>query len=619
MLTVSPDIIRARHGTGVAALPPAPREKRRYAGGHGYDDEDSDDARYGRRLAKYSRTDSYHSDRRDRGGERRHGSDRDYERRPRVAYHDYDDYGHGNRHTRTERGRSPLPDPRRPKRYVDDDEAEPPAVPPLPISDHAARRRENESVPTTPLALDLSRDDLLANTDHKPGAHEPEGASAVDYNPTVDVEEDKLKHDKRYDGSELPSQVYDETKTVKQTLVTSKPHGQPPKLAETFDMFADDGNDGDADDMFADTPPDKAGAEPTQRPGGQELDVSMMDNWDDPQGYYNVMLGELFSGRYHVTQNLGRGMFSAVVRAIDSHDNKPVAIKIIRNNETMRKAGMKEIEILQQLRAADPDDRKHVVRFLRHFIHKDHLCIVFENLSMNLREVLRKFGRDVGINLRAIRVYAQQMFLGLTLLRKCGILHADLKPDNLLVNEGRNVLKICDLGSASSTADNEITPYLVSRFYRAPEIILGLPYDYAIDMWSIGCTLYELYTGKILFTGRTNNQMLRVMMECRGAFPPKLLRKGALTYNHFDEHLNFRSVEEDKLTGRVSTKVMTFKKPTKDLKTRLMGKETSRMNDADAREIALFVDLLDMCLNLNPAKRCTPLEALKHPFIHRGP
>ncbi|KAI4145994.1 MAG: hypothetical protein LQ340_006079, partial [Diploschistes diacapsis] len=142
------------------------------------------------------------------------------------------------------------------------------------------------------------------------------------------------------------------------------------------------------------------------------------------------------------------------------------------------------------------------------------------------------------------------MFLGLTLLRKCNILHADLKPDNVLVNDSRALLKICDLGSASDASENEITPYLVSRFYRAPEIILGMEYTFAIDMWSVGCTLFELYTGKILFTGRNNNQMLRSIMECRGKFSHKVLKKAQYAPLHFDELLNFRSQEKDKLTGK---------------------------------------------------------------------
>jgi len=89
---------------------------------------------------------------------------------------------------------------------------------------------------------------------------------------------------------------------------------------------------------------------------------------------------------------------------------------------------------------------------------------------MNLREVVSKYGREVGLNIKAVRLYAQQLFRALSLLKKCQIIHADIKPDNMLVNQGKNVLKLADLGSASYVTENEITPYLVSRFYRAPEI-----------------------------------------------------------------------------------------------------------------------------------------------------
>lgn len=125
------------------------------------------------------------------------------------------------------------------------------------------------------------------------------------------------------------------------------------------------------------------------------------------------------------------------------------------------------------------------------------------------------------------------------------------------------MLKICDLGTAIDRSDaamaaNEPMPYLVSRFYRAPEIILGVPFDYAVDMWSIGCTLYELYTGKILFTGENNNQMLKNIMEIRGKLSAKFYRRGELAHNHFDEMGNFISVERDKILGKVSTILPVF-------------------------------------------------------------
>ncbi|MCJ1432387.1 U4/U6 small nuclear ribonucleoprotein prp4 [Xylographa pallens] len=471
----------------------------------------------------------------------------------------------------------------------------------------------------SPTSFNIGKDEDFANGSTQVngdlGEDEP---SAADYDPTVDMQEDKLRRDQHQLGDEVSSGAYDETKNNQQDILLPNIMPENPKKPkDQFDMFADED-----EDMFAEEPLSRtnntnrqvATAVPVQQ--AKALDMSMLDDWDDEEGYYKVILGELLDNRYHVQSNLGKGMFSGVVRALDQTDKRLVAIKLIRSNETMKKAGLKEIEILQKLNLADSEDKKHMIRLERHFEHKGHLCMVFENLSINLREVLKKFGRDVGINLKAVRAYAQQMFLGLSLLRKCNILHADLKPDNVLVNESRNLLKICDLGSASDASENDITPYLVSRFYRAPEIILGMPYDFSIDTWSIGCTLFELYTGKILFTGRTNNQMLRSIMECRGKFSHKILRKAQFAGLHFDDLLNFRSVEKDKLSGKDVVRILNYTKPTRDLRTRLMANARG-MADADIKELSAFVDLLDRCLNLNPEKRCTPTEALKHPFIMR--
>ena len=453
-----------------------------------------------------------------------------------------------------------------------------------PVSTPSTPAPESISAPLSPAVINLDRDEDIANNDMFGSPKQAGEPSAADYDPTTDMQEERSRHDKRLFKEDEVSEETADQRALEQAVNAKE---IVKEKRNEFDMFADEDDD---DDMFGEELVRRS--KPSEK-SAQALDVGMMDNWDDIEGYYLTILGELIDGRYEVTANLGRGMFASVVRATDTKLNQVVAIKIVRKNESMRKAGIKEVDILKDLAANDPDDRKHVVRLLRSFDHKGHLCMVFENMSMNLREVLKKFGRDVGINLKAIRAYAQQLFLGLSLLRKCQYLHADLKPDNILVNEARNIVKIADLGSASPITENVTAPYLVSRFYRAPEIILGIEYDYGIDMWSTGCTLFELYTGKILFTGRNNNSMLRNIMECRGKFPHKLLRRGTLAYEYFDDLLNFRSQEQDKVTGRIVTKMIDIKaKPIRDLRSRLIPKD-KRLGEQEKKELESFVDLLE--------------------------
>ncbi|MED6206795.1 hypothetical protein PIB30_030112 [Stylosanthes scabra] len=376
-----------------------------------------------------------------------------------------------------------------------------------------------------------------------------------------------------------------------------------PKSERSDDMFCDD--------IFGETP---TGVRKSGKGDGILIErVGLHDNWDDAEGYYSYRFGEILDGRYEVTAAHGRGVFSTVVRAknLKSGNGEPdeVAIKIIRNNDTMYKAGMDELVILKKLVGADPDDKRHCVRFLSSFKYRNHLCLVFESLNMNLREVLKKFGRNIGLRLTAVRAYAKQLFIALKHLRNCGVLHCDIKPDNMLVNEAKNVLKLCDFGNAMFAGKNEVTPYLVSRFYRAPEIILGLQYDHPLDIWSVGCCLYELYTGKVLFPGLTNNDMLRLHMELKGPFPKKMLRKGAFTEQHFDQDLTFLATEEDPVTKKMIKRMILNIKP-KDIGTIITGSPGE-----DPKMLANFKDLMDKIFILDPDKRLTVSQALNHPFI----
>ncbi|KAG2546492.1 hypothetical protein PVAP13_9KG036950 [Panicum virgatum] len=337
------------------------------------------------------------------------------------------------------------------------------------------------------------------------------------------------------------------------------------------------------------------------------------DNWDGPGGYYSYRCGELLHGRYEIMAGHGMGVFSNVVRAKDlkagKGDSNEVAIKILRNIPVIYKAGKQEISILEKLASADPKDRRHCVRFISSFMYRNHLCLIFESLHMNLRELLKKFGSDVGLKLTAVRTYSKQLFIALKHLKSCNVLHCDIKPDNVLVNEAKTKLKLCDFGSAMSAGMNEITPYLVSRFYRAPEIILGLPYGHPLDMWSVGCSLFELYSGKVLFPGKTNNDMLRLHMESKGALPKKMLRQGTFATEHFEQDFNYFN-EKDPVTK------MTVKKhPVMNIKRQDLSSFVSSFPGEDPKMLSNFNDLLKRILVLDPEKRLKVEQALSHPFV----
>jgi serine/threonine-protein kinase PRP4 len=197
----------------------------------------------------------------------------------------------------------------------------------------------------SPTDFAITNDQDLANTngDTAPSEND-DGPSAADYDPTADMREDKQRDVQRH-NEEVSSGAYDETlpTTEQDVLLPAEPTPvaeKPKKSKDDFDMFAED----DDDDMFAEDPAPNGNTTPkisddvakaVAIPTAKELDVGMLDNWDDIEGYYKVILGELLNGRYHVQANLGKGMFSGVVRATDVTTKKLVAIKLIRNNETM--------------------------------------------------------------------------------------------------------------------------------------------------------------------------------------------------------------------------------------------------------------------------------------------
>lgn len=149
-------------------------------------------------------------------------------------------------------------------------------------------------------------------------------------------------------------------------------------------------------------------------------------------------------------------------------------------------------------------------------MYRNHQCLVFEMLSLNLYELLKntQFG---GVSLNLIRKFAKQVLKALAFLARkdVDVIHCDLKPENILLRHPKKSgVKVIDFGS-SCRSNKRMYSYIQSRFYRSPEVMLGLPYAVSIDIWSLGCILAEMHTGEPLFSGSDQFDQMQKIVKVR--------------------------------------------------------------------------------------------------------
>ena len=316
--------------------------------------------------------------------------------------------------------------------------------------------------------------------------------------------------------------------------------------------------------------------------------------YDDERGDYKVVAGDHILYRFEILKILGQGSFGQVLRVYDHKTKQKLALKIIRNKSRFHRQAAVEIEVLNFLKEKDVKNSACVVHLLESFIFRKHVCITFELLSINLYEYLKSI-KFKGLGPQIIHKFAAQILQALVLLDEHDIIHCDLKPENILLkHRSRTSIKVIDFGS-SCFGDKRIYTYIQSRFYRAPEIVLGIPYTTAIDMWSFGCILAELHTGYPLFPGESEAEQLLCMMEVLGVVPDTVLAKGTRVNSFFDEGNNPKLVENSRGKKRIPG--------SKSLKDILRGAEED------------FMDLIVKCLEWDPDLRITAKEALKCKWI----
>lgn len=316
--------------------------------------------------------------------------------------------------------------------------------------------------------------------------------------------------------------------------------------------------------------------------------------YDDERGDYLVIEHDHLAYRYEIIGTLGRGSFGQVLQCKDHKTGKSVAIKLIRNKKRFHHQALVEVKILENLVKWDPEDHYNVIQMTDSFYFRNHLCISMELLSINLYELI-KANSFAGFSTGLIRRFASQVLASLALMKQNRVVHCDLKPENILLRHPRKSgIKVIDFGSSCFEYEKVYT-YIQSRFYRSPEVIMGMNYHTAIDIWSLGCILAELYTGYPLFPGENEQEQLACIMEILGLPDRHLIERCSRKKLFFDSTGSPRPV--------VNSKGKRRKPGTRSLAQALKCNEE------------LFIDFLGKCLVWDPERRIKPEGAMKHPFI----
>ncbi|KAF8374213.1 jnk-1 [Pristionchus pacificus] len=394
-------------------------------------------------------------------------------------------------------------------------------------------------------------------------------------------------------------------------------------------------DDDDASDAYAATldsceaATDAVGAtsQSTTRHLNNHRMASGMANGDAaPPGFHLISVGETtlcVLKRYENIRVIGSGAQGLVCAANDKVLGRTVAIKKLSRpfqNVTHAKRAYREFKLMKLV------SHKNIIGLLNAFTPQkslrdfSDLYIVMELMDANLCQVI-----NMELDHERISYLLYQMLCGVRHLHASGIIHRDLKPSNIVVKSDCT-LKILDFGLARTAIDSFLmTPYVVTRYYRAPEVILGMGYTETVDVWSIGCIFGEMVRGRVLFPGTDHIDQWTKVVEILGSPSTKFVNQLQTTFQYFEFEPPYKKVivSSFSLYARVviTTAVRNYvlnrphypPTPFEELfPTHIFPKaaDNARLSASQAR------DLLSKMLVIDPAERITVDKALQHPYVN---
>eukprot|EP01126_Amoeba_proteus_P048248 TRINITY_DN5568_c0_g1_i4.p1 TRINITY_DN5568_c0_g1~~TRINITY_DN5568_c0_g1_i4.p1 ORF type:complete len:372 (-),score=41.97 TRINITY_DN5568_c0_g1_i4:258-1373(-) len=286
------------------------------------------------------------------------------------------------------------------------------------------------------------------------------------------------------------------------------------------------------------------------------------------------------------------------------------ALKIFRNSKIFLEQGLRELNFVKDANEHAGKANGFIVQIFDEFLHKGHLCLVYELLSHNLSQVVKLTHmvtpNSPGLSLRMIQKLIHQLLFVLTSFHSLSIIHCDLKPENVALTAPTKAhVKVLDFGSSCYLDEPICTsrPYVQSRFYRAPEVLLGYHFSFPIDMWSLGCLAAELYCGRPLFIGSDCQSQFYCMMDVLGS-PPQIFMEKSPHFKYF-----FKSLDVGNIVPKSRFPWTRWNNEVP------LWKILHVKGSEDYGDLSTFYSLLKEMLIYDPEKRVTPQEALKHPFI----